>query len=208
MSVARRQLNATILADGRVLVTGGSNSTGFNVAPTDDKVLAAELWDPATEQWKTLSKMTHYRVYHATALLLPDARVLSVGSGQPAAYGLSDDRTGEIFNPPYLFRSDGTLAPRPVITSAPTQVGYGQAFSVSTPNASAVRKVTWIRLGSVTHAFNMGQRLNNLSFTASGTSALTVSAPAAARLAPPGHYMLFLIDANGVPSVAKIIGIS
>src|SRR6185312_4862808 len=88
LSVPRRQLNSTILADGTVLVTGGSNAVGFNVKPTNDAVLAAERWNPnvgATGQWTTLQRQGHYRLYHSTALLLPDARVLSVGSGQPAA---------------------------------------------------------------------------------------------------------------------------
>jgi hypothetical protein len=136
MSVARRQHNATILADGKVLVTGGSNATGFNSAPTDSRVLRAERWDPATETWDTLARMSHHRLYHSTALLLPDGRVLSVGSGQPAAAGLVDDYTAEIFSPPYLYRElDGTLATRPVITAAPTEVPYGQAFTVQTPSA-------------------------------------------------------------------------
>ena len=89
MAVARRQSNATILADGKVLVTGGTNAPGFNSPPSSSAVLAAELWDPATEHWTTLAHMTHYRIYHSSALLLPDARVLSVGSGAPAAAGLT-----------------------------------------------------------------------------------------------------------------------
>src|SRR6185437_10791135 len=95
MAVARRQMNATLLADGTVLGTGGTNASGFNTAPTDDRVLAAELWNPTSEKWTTLARMTHYRLYHSTALLLPDGRILSVGSGQPAATGLTDDLTAE-----------------------------------------------------------------------------------------------------------------
>ena len=112
MAVPRRQMNATLLADGTVLATGGSNAAGFNTKPTDDRVLAAERWDPATERWTALARQTHYRLYHSTALLLPDARVLSVGSGQPAATGLTDDYTGEVFSPPYLFKLDGSPAVR------------------------------------------------------------------------------------------------
>lgn len=207
MAVARRQLNATLMADGTVLVTGGSNAAGFNSAPTDSKVLTAELWDPVTEQWTSLAGMSHHRVYHSTALLLPDGRILSAGSGQPAAPGLQDDHTAEIFTPPYLYRLDGTLATRPTITDAPTDVSYGQAFTVQTPAAGTIVRATWIRLSSVTHAFNQNQRLNNLTIAVSGASSLLVSAPANPNLAPPGHYMLFLIDANGVPSVARFIRI-
>jgi galactose oxidase-like protein/List-Bact-rpt repeat protein len=207
MAVARRQMNATLLADGTVLATGGSNAAGFNTKPTDDGVLAAERWDPTTERWTALARQTHYRLYHSTAVLLPDARVLSVGSGQPAATGLTDDYTGEVFSPPYLFKLDGTPAVRPTVSSAPTDVGYNASFAVTVSSAAPIAKVTWIRLSTVTHATNMNQRMNYLSFTANG-SALTVTSPANANLAPPGHYMLFVVDANGVPSVAKIVRIS
>jgi hypothetical protein len=207
MAVARRQLNATLLADGKVLVTGGTNATGFNTAPTSSAVLAAELWDPASpSEWKQLSSMSHYRLYHSTALLLPDARVLSVGSGQPAATGLTDDYTAEIFSPPYLFNQDGTPATRPVITGAPGNVAYGQAFTVKTTSAASITKVTWIRLSAVTHSFNQNQRMNVLSFSP-GSGAITVTAPLNSNLAPQGHYMLFIVNGNGVPSLAKMVRI-
>jgi hypothetical protein len=211
MAVARRLLNATILADGTVLVTGGSNAAGFNSKPTTtgaNAVLAAELWDPATGQWRRLSRMGHFRLYHSAALLLPDARVLSLGSGQPPSSGLTDDMTSEIFTPPYLYKADGTLASRPTLTNAPASVAYGQAFSVQTGSASSIAKVTWVRLSSVTHSTNMDQRLNRLSFSVSGATSLSVTAPSSADLAPPGYYMLFLINSSGVPSVASIVRIS
>jgi hypothetical protein len=207
MAVARRQHNATLLADGKVLVTGGSNATGFNTSPTTSAVLTAELWDPGNPTvWKPLASMTHNRLYHSEALLLPDARVLSVGSGQPAASGQTDDFTAEIFSPPYLFKSDGTAAARPVISSTPTVVKYGQVFTVKTTSASSIAKVTWIRLSAVTHSFNQSQRMNLLSFT-KGTGQITVTAPANFNLAPQGHYMLFIVNSSGVPSVAKIVKI-
>jgi len=207
MNVARRQHNATLLADGKVLVTGGTNAVGFNTAPTSSAVLAAELWDPANPSvWTALASMTHNRLYHSEALLLPDARVLSVGSGQPAATGLTDDYTAEIFSPPYLFNSDGTPATRPVISSAPTAVSYGVPFVVKTTSAADIAKVTWIRLSAVTHSFNQNQRMNVLSFTKQ-TGQLTVTPPASANLSPQGHYMLFIVNSSGVPSVAKIIKI-
>lgn len=207
MSVARRHADATLLPDGTVLVTGGTNGTGFNGTPTSAAVLVPELWDPQTEKWTKLARMSHHRVYHSTALLLPDGRVLVAGSGQPAAVGLTDDRTAEIFSPPYLFNADGTPATRPTIAAAPTEVTYGQSFQVETPDAANVAKVTWIALGTVTHAFNMGQRMNHLSFAATGEGTVTVTAPAGPTLAPPGYYMLFLVDARGVPSVATIVRI-
>jgi hypothetical protein len=207
MSVARRQVNATLLADGKVLVTGGTNATGFNTAPTSSAVLAAELWDPATERWSTLSRMSHYRLYHSTGLLLPDGRVLSMGSGQPAATGLTDDYTAEIFSPPYLFNQDGTPAARPNLDNVPLSIGYGQTMTVTTADPTGITKATWIRLSSVTHSFNMNQRMNYLAITARETGTITLQAPTNANLAPPGHYMLFLVNAGGVPSVAKIVRI-
>jgi hypothetical protein len=86
-------------------------------------------------------------------------------------------------------------------------VSYNASFTLSVSSAAPIAKVTWIRLSTVTHATNMNQRMNYLSFTATG-STLTITAPANANLAPPGHYMLFVVDANGVPSVAKIIRVS
>jgi hypothetical protein len=207
MAVARRQSNATILADGKVLVTGGTNVTGFNTAPTSDAVLAAELWDPVTEKWTTLAKMSHYRLYHSTALLLQDGRVLSAGSGSPAATGLTDDFTAEIFSPPYLFNTNGTLATRPTITAAPTTATYAQSFTVQTPTAASISKVMWISIGAVTHSYNENQHAMPLAFSVAGASAITVTAPARAALAPPGYYLLFIIDSHGVPSIGKFVRI-
>jgi hypothetical protein len=208
MRVARRQMNATLLADGTVLVTGGTNASGFNSPPTDANVLAAERWSPTTGGWTQLARQTHYRLYHSNALLLPDGRVLSVGSGQPSASGLQDDYTAEIFSPPYLFNLDGTPnTARPTITKAPASVTYGQSFAIETPNPAGIAKVTFIRLSSVTHATNMNQRLNYLPITTRDASSITVTAPTKATLAPPGHYLLFVLDENGAPSVANIVQI-
>jgi hypothetical protein len=135
------------------------------------------------------------RLYHSTALLLPDGRVLSAGGGR---FGV-DEPNAELYAPPYLFKGA-----RPTITSAPSQVSYGASFSVQTPDAARIASVSLIRLGSVTHAFNMDQRFLSLTFQAAG-GALTVQAPANGNLAPPGYYMLFILDGNGVPSVAPII---
>jgi hypothetical protein len=206
MAVARRQMNATLLADGTVLVTGGTNAGGFNSPPTNPNVLAAERWSP-TGGWTQLARQTHYRLYHSNALLLPDGRVLSVGSGQPAASGLPNDYSAEVFSPPYLFKLDGTAATRPTISTAPAAVTYGQSFPIGTPNAPGIAKVTFIRLSSVTHATNMNQRLNALPITGRDASSITVTAPLSSDLAPPGHYLLFLLDENGVPSVARIVRI-
>ncbi|HSW17599.1 MAG TPA: galactose oxidase-like domain-containing protein [Ramlibacter sp.] len=196
MSIARRHLNSTILPDGTVLVTGGSSGAGHNNA--NAPVLSAQLWNPATETWTTLSSGTVPRLYHSAALLLPDGRVVVMGGERNA-----DDveRGIEFFSPPYLFKGA-----RPAMSGVPTQVAYGQRFTVQSAQAARIAKVTLIRLSAVTHAFNMDQRFNVLPFTP-GTGALDITAPANANLAPPGFYMLFLVDANGAPSVGAIVRI-
>jgi hypothetical protein len=207
MAFGRRQHNLTVLADGTVLATGG-NSSGAGLVDLNNGVYAAELWNPATGQWKTLAAMQVTRQYHSTALLLPDGRVLSAGGG---ICGTCDQvgylaKNAEIFSPPYLFQADGSLAPRPVIDSAPSTIGYGGTLSIGTANPGTITKVALIRLGAVTHSDNMEQRYVPLSFTAGATS-LDATGPANANVAPPGPYMLVIVDANGVPSVASMVSV-
>jgi len=193
MAYPRKQHNATLLPDGTVLVIGGHG--GWDTDDTSLPAYAAELWDPATGTWTTLASQAKYRGYHSTAVLLPDGRVLSAGSEIVDVDGPS----AEIFSPPYLFRGS-----RPSIISAPGNVDYGQTFSVGTLDAASISQVTWVRLTAVTHAFNENQRINRLSFTPT-TGSLNVTAPADPNLAPPGHYMLFILNQNGAPSEAKIV---
>jgi hypothetical protein len=194
MSVPRRQHNATLLPDGRVLVTGGSSGPGFDNAAVP--ALSSEVWDPRTGNWTTWASMPGYRGYHSTTLLLPDGRVLSAGGHGAIYYSM------EVFSPPYLFRGL-----RPVIARAPDRIDLDQPFEVDTPDGGAIAKVSLIRLGSVTHAFDENQRFVALDFTWSAGS-LTVRSPRTSNLAPPGHYMLFLVDVAGVPSVGKIVRLS
>jgi hypothetical protein len=210
MAYGRRQNNLTVLADGTVLVTGG-NSSGAALVDLNAGVYAAELWNPATGQWTTLSNMQVTRQYHSTALLLPDGRVLSAGGG---ICGTCDtvgylNKNAEIFSPPYLFAKDGSgsLAPRPTVAAAPGTVTEGSRFGVSTPDAASISKVALVKLGAVTHSNNMEQRYVPLSFTA-GTGTLAVTAPAYTKIAPPGYYMLFIVNSAGVPSVAPILSVA
>jgi hypothetical protein len=209
METGRRQFNLTVLADGKVLATGG-NSSGGGLVDLSNGVYTAELWNPDTGQWRTLSSMQVTRQYHSTALLLPDGRVLSSGGGicgTCASVGYLA-KNAEVFSPPYLFKKDGSgdLAPRPQITSAPDEVTYETPFSISTPNAGSISKVALVRLGAVTHSDNMEQRYIPLSFTAGG-GAINATGPANANVAPPGVYMLFVIGAGGVPSVAEMVNV-
>ena len=153
----------------------------------------------ATETWTTLAPLSVPRFYHSVALLMPDGRVLVAGGGRFGGGAGDDQLTAEIFSPPYLFK--GT---RPVITSAPNLVAYNSAFSVVTPDAARVASVSLLPLGSVTHHFNFNQRYLSLPFQVVA-GGISVQAPANANIAPPGYYMLFLVDTNGVPSVAAIL---
>ncbi|MDP8968537.1 MAG: Ig-like domain-containing protein [Actinomycetota bacterium] len=207
MAFGRRQNNLTLLADGTALATGG-NSSGASLVDMDNGVYAAELWNPATGQWKTLAAQQVTRQYHSTALLLPDGRVLSSGGG---ICGTCDQvgylaKNAELFTPPYLYDKDGsgTLAPRPSVTSAPATIDYGTQFAIGTPDAAQISKVGLVRLGGVTHSVDMDQRYVPLSFTA-GSGTLTATAPANQNIAPPGPYMLFVVNADGVPSVARMV---
>src|SRR5436189_4413779 len=148
-----------------------------------------------------MASMTLFRGYHSTALLLPDGRVLSAG-GQPGPGASVGNASAEIYSPPYLFHGS-----RPTITSAPTSVGYGQQFFVGTPDAANISKVTLIALSSVTHGVNMGQRISRPLFS-QATGGLNVTAPSNPNNTPPGYYMLFILNSNGVPSVAKIVQIN
>jgi hypothetical protein len=194
MAHARRQHNLTLLPTGEVLATGGVAGTAFN--DLTQAVHAAEIWSPSTGAWTTLASNSVVRGYHGTSILMPDGRVLNAGSGDGA--GLPSERNAELFSPPYLFRGA-----RPTISSAPTVIRYNTTFRVLTPVASSIGKVSLVRLGSVTHGFDMNQRFQLLVFTADATG-LTVTL-STRKLTPPGHYMLFIVNGSGVPSVAKIV---
>ena len=196
MQYARRHSNATLLPTGDVLVTGGTSAPGFNNAA--GAVYAAELWSPSTGTWTTLASNAVVRMYHSTSLLLPDGRVLHTGSGDGA--NAPRELSYELFSPPYLFRGA-----RPTLTSVtPTVVGYGQTLHVDTPDGASITQVTFIRTGSVTHAFDQAGRLVPLTFAAE-TGGIAVTIPTSRTTAPPGPYLLFLVNANGVPSVGRIM---
>jgi hypothetical protein len=201
MSQARIQLNATILPSGRVLVMGGSRVN-------DDETTASlntDLYDPATNTFTPAGANAIPRVYHSGSLLLPDATVMLVGGNrQRGTY----QQGIEIYSPAYLFKADGTgPAIRPTIGSMPTAIGYGQAFQIQTQDAASVQSVVLVRPGAQTHAFDMDQRLVRMSFTP-GSDQLTVTAPPNGNIAPPGYYMLFILNAAGVPSLAKFVQLS
>jgi len=200
MSGPRIQMDAVILPTGKILALGGSAQD----KTANTATLQADLFDPATETWSPAGTMNMARLYHSVALLLPDGTVWSAGSNPQQ--GTYENRM-EIYKPAYLFNASGGPAARPSITAAPSIIGYGGSFQVSTPNAANIASVALIRNGANTHAFDMDQRMISLAFT-KGTGKLTVTGPPNANIAPGGYYMLFIVDTNGVPSVAPFVQVS
>jgi hypothetical protein len=189
---------ATVLADGKVVVTGGSLASNRLTGVNSN----ALIWNPSTGKWTkgAATKSGKARLYHSTAILLPDASVLVGGGGAP---GPQTNTNVEIYYPPYLYTSTGARATRPKMTVVPSVLKVGRNFSITVDNGANIAKVTLVKTGSVTHSFNMDQRFLPLSFTVSGNT-LSVKAPTSNNIATPGFYILFVINKNGVPSVGKV----
>ena len=197
MSQARIEMNAVLLPSGKVLALGGS----VNDEDTTTASLQVDLFDPALQTFTSAGSEAYPRLYHSVSLLLPDATVWVTG-GNPTR-GTYEQHM-EIYQPAYLFQSNGTLAVRPTITSAPAAIDYGTPFQVQTPDAANISSVVMMRNGAVTHSFDMDQRMVGLAFTA-GSGTLSVTGPPNGNIAPPGYYMLFLLNTQGVPSVASMV---
>ena len=178
--------NSALLPDGTLLVVGGGRF--YN----SDPVMEPELFDPETETWRQDAPMEVPRLYHSTAVLLPDGRVWVAGT--------DGETRMEVYIPDYL-----AAGPRPVLFAAPQSVAYGQGFPVPMADAGDVAAVCFIRLSSVTHAFNTEQRYIPLGFAVTGPEEIQITAPDSAAVAPPGHYMLFIRNGAGVPAVAPIV---
>jgi hypothetical protein len=197
MSRPRVEMNAVLLPTGQVLAVGGS----ANDEDGSTASFTADLYDPKTNSFSSAAPNVYPHLYHSTALLLPDATVVLSG-GNPQQ-GFFEPHI-EIYQPAYLFNADGSLATRPSLTAAPATVGYGNTFTVQT-NGNIAGAVL-IREAAVTHAFDMSQRLVGLSFTTNGQT-LTLTGPPNGNVAPPGAYLLFLVNTNGVPSVGQVVTI-
>ncbi|MET0754154.1 MAG: galactose oxidase-like domain-containing protein [Pyrinomonadaceae bacterium] len=226
MQFGRRHANATVLPDGKVLVTGGNSNTGFNGNCGEGFVYTAEMWDPASLSdplqndnlypniyWKQLADASYRRLYHSTAVLLPDGRVLSGGTTNypkeiPLCRPHKDIYDIEVFYPPYFFKSNGDFEDRPVIATAPTTGSYGQPVQFTVTGAGSNPKVNFIRLPSVTHSFNQNQGVVKFNQPSVNGTNFSVTLPTNRNEMPPGHYMMFVINTDNnktVPSVAKII---
>ena len=203
MAFQRAFANGVALPDGQVLVVGGQE---YPVALTDTRpVLTPELWNPVTQQFRQLAPMAIPRTYHSVALLLPDARVF-VGGGGLCGNCATNHPDGQIFTPPYLLNADGSARPRPTITSAPATAAPGATISVTT--GQAVSQFSLVRTSSVTHTVNTDQRRIPLAATTTTGNTSMLALPADTGVLVPGSYLLFALNAAGVPSVAATIRIS
>lgn len=200
MLLPRLHSNAVLLPDRTVFVTGGS-------LKQEDEPLArlqAESYDPATGQWQLMAAATIPRLYHSTALLLPDGRVVAAGGNPEGGHSVTWDPPDpeeemrlEVFSPPYLFKG-----PRPTIGTVVTEWTHGQQISVPTPQAAEIRWAHLMKGGVTTHSFDCEQRLVDLPIATRDATSLRLAVPDNPNLAPSGWYMFFIVDTNGVPSVA------
>ena len=203
MANARAFANAVVLPDGKVMVVGGQN---YPVPFSDDtSVLTPEMWDPVTKTFTPLAPMAVPRTYHSVALLLPDGRVFAGGGGLCGSCP-TNHFDGEIFTPPYLLNADGSPKPRPTIAAAPASATAGSTISVTT--GQSVAGFSLVRMGSATHTVDTDQRRIPLTINGTTGNTSTVALPADRGVLVPGYYMLFALDAAGVPSVSKIVRIS
>ena len=199
MNFARHWADSTVLPDGTVLVTGGSERN--NSLWGDGPVYAAEIWDPLTDRWQVLAEEEHPRLYHSFSILLPDATVLSAGGGEP---GPIINKHGQIYTPPYLYDGN-TLAARPQVTLYQTELRYGGSASFRVSSEHPIDRVTLIKTGAVTHSFNNDQRFVELEFSQKRNGVFVTTLPESPYIATPGYYYLFVLDENGTPSVAEIV---
>ncbi len=213
----RMHVNAVLLPDRTILAAGGGvtreASAVTNVVDPQGgrEVFEAEIYDPAKNTWTDTAPATVARLYHSVALLLPDGRVVAAGGNPDKGSQVNwlppdplEEMRLEIFSPPYLFKKKA----RPAITNAPQEIKYGTNVVIRAGQADQIKWINLVRPGLTTHSFNSTQRLVDVPFTAVNPDVLNVTIPNDRKLAPPGWYMLFLTDQDGVPSLGKWVHLS
>lgn len=201
MLFPRTFANAVVLPDGAVVIVGGR--TDASTTGDTGSVMIPEIWDPKTATFSRLTPMVTPRHYHSSAVLLPDGRVFVGGGGVCGTCVNHPD--AEILTPPYLIADSGALAPRPVITKAPRSAKVGATLAVTTD--TDVKGFALVRMGASTHTVNNDQRRIPLVWSRKTGNAYTLPLPASRGVLLPGNWMLFALDAAGVPSVARIVNI-
>ena len=197
----RHNANTVILPDGTLLTVGGNKGLyGYENAEFSTELYSKPAID-TTGTWLKLAPHTIQAAYHSTAILLPDATVLLSQDDMDYSAQAAFQHKAQVYSPPYLFKG-----PQPKITGAPTNVGYGQSFDISTDRSDMVSAVL-VAPGATTHGNDMHQRAIKLRVQ-SRTNGLTATVPSSSALVPPGYYMLFVMDSQGIPSVAKFVRVS
>ena len=225
---------AVLLPDGKVLIGQGVNRSSdcnVNGRPCtfeEKEGLHFQMFDPATGSITKLARTTVSRGLHGTATLLPDGSVLFAGENREALVRPDDPSfplmtsyagllpfgdpdqgvpVGQLFSPPYLFRSDGNRATRPVILKSPEDVSYGGHFDITVAGSpDQISSVVLLRSDHNTHSLTTGDRYVKLAFKQKGAARkgeIRVRAPKLPGQAVPGIYMLFVLDQSGVPSLAN-----
>jgi hypothetical protein len=200
---------ATLLPTGQVFVSGGMNQYPNNppAGKSYDQafgVFVPEIYDPPSDTWTALTDTpaTVARGYHSNALLMLDGRVLTAGSETNNVFGAaSAEYRMEAFEPDYIAAPN-----RLTITGTPPCAAYGETFTVNFQLAPGtafptISRVAIMRFGSATHAFDYDQRYVGLTFTQTGPGVLSVIGPPNGGVAPPGYYMLWLLDNGKFPCV-------
>ncbi len=204
MTYTRKFHNAVVLPDGEVLMIGG-NKSGIKFDDADSR-LEGEIWNPNSKQFRPMAGMSKPRNYHSVALLLTDGRVLSGGGGLRGPNSPFNHPDIQIYSPPYLFDSDGSLADRPSIYSAPAAVNHGSMITVqATPG---VAYFSMIRMSATTHAMNTDVRRIEASSTETSPGWYDVQIHTNANILVPGYYMMFAMDSSGVPSISHVIQVN
>ncbi len=196
MDTAKMYVSAVILPDSTVFQTGGASTTIHN---GNRPVLSSQIFDPGTNTWSKAANPTVPRSYHSSALLLPDGRVATFGGNPEDSF----EMRVEIYKPPYLQKN----TPRPTIRGGSTQIQLGGTYSIGTTQAAPIKSAVLVRPAAVTHSSDSNQRLVDLPFTETGNG-ISFTVTGNRNLAPPGWYMLFVVDGDGVPSVAKWVRLS
>lgn len=202
MQYARKFHNSVMLPTGDVLVIGGNTSgVKFN---DQGSILPPELWNPKTQQWKTLAPSSVPRNYHSVALLLTDGSVISGGGGLCDC--AADHQNAQRYSPPYLFNQDGSKAQRPLIIEAPKVIRNGETFTLKSD--TDIERFSLIKMSATTHAVNTDLRFLSPKFSRQQEGGYRIIAAANKNVLTAGYWMLFAINRAGVPSVARIIQVT
>ena len=202
MNFPRKFVNLVTLPNGEVLAIGGN--TSGEAFSDNGSVLEAEIWNPDTGNWRVVAAMDIPRNYHSTALLLTDGTVLAAGSGYQSSQEIpANHQDGQVFSPPYLFSPAGGPATRPTISAAPGVLGHGDSIQVTA--TAGVDRFTMVRMASVTHAVNTDSRFHEVPFSEDSPGQYTLTPTANPNVLLTGYWMLFALDAAGVPSEAHVV---